>query len=304
MNRFRQLGVFDPRAQLGELVAFTLAKLGLNGFELLAQVVLALRVGHLLLRLRLDLALQLEERHFARQRAGEDLQLLQEVVLLEQRLLVAGLHVEDGRQHVGEPQRVVDVHHAAAKLFGEPCRQRERLLDELLDPADVRVHFDGALDQLGHRRDLRTHRRTRPRHERRAHARDPLDDDVDAGADLCHLADDADGSNLPQILGARVVDVVLLQEQQDEPIGPERAIDGLDGNRPIDRQWLQRQRERHRASERQDGKLGREAGRRRFSQGSQFTVPCSFWCFALGIPPVAFGRASCRTGITAGLDVL
>ena len=105
-------------AQLGKLVAFAFAELLLDRLQLLAQVVLTLRVGHLLLRLRFDLALQLEQRHFARQRVGDRLQLLQEVVLLEQRLLVRRLHVDERGQHVGEAQRVLDVHDDAAQFLG------------------------------------------------------------------------------------------------------------------------------------------------------------------------------------------
>ena len=66
-----QLGVLDALAQLGELVALAFAELLLNRLHLLAQVVLTLRVGHLLLRLRLDLALQLEQRDLARERRGD-----------------------------------------------------------------------------------------------------------------------------------------------------------------------------------------------------------------------------------------
>ena len=145
VHGLRQLRVLDPLAQLGELVALAFAELLLDRLELLAQVVLALRVGHLLLRLRFDLALQLEQRNLARQRGRHRLELLEQVVLLEQRLLVLRLHVDERREHVRQPQRVVDVHHDAAQLLGEAGGERQRLLDELLDAADVRVDLDGAL---------------------------------------------------------------------------------------------------------------------------------------------------------------
>jgi hypothetical protein len=106
--------MLDPRAQLLQFIAFTFAELLLNRFQLLAQVILTLRVGHLLLRLRLDLAFQLEQRHFSRERRGDGLQLLEHVVLLEQRLLVEGLHVDQRGQNVGEANRVVDVHDDVA----------------------------------------------------------------------------------------------------------------------------------------------------------------------------------------------
>ena len=77
VDRLGQLGVLDALAQLRQLVAFAFAQLLLDRLQLLAQVVLTLRVGHLLLRLRLDLALQLEQRDLARQRRGDRLQLLE-----------------------------------------------------------------------------------------------------------------------------------------------------------------------------------------------------------------------------------
>ena len=55
LNRFRRVRVHDPLADLGGF-AFALAKLGLDGLQLLAQHVLALRVGHFLFGLRSDLA--------------------------------------------------------------------------------------------------------------------------------------------------------------------------------------------------------------------------------------------------------
>ncbi len=60
-SRFRQLGLLNPLPQLGQLIAITIAKLLLDRLELLAQVILPLRIGHLLLRLRLDLTFQLEQ---------------------------------------------------------------------------------------------------------------------------------------------------------------------------------------------------------------------------------------------------
>ena len=46
-----------------------------------------------------------------------DLVYEQDVVLLEEGLLVHGLHVNQRGQHVGEAQRILDVHDHAAQLF-------------------------------------------------------------------------------------------------------------------------------------------------------------------------------------------
>ena len=91
-----------------------------------------------------------------------------------------------------------------------------------------------------------------------AHARRPLDDDVDAAADLRHLADHADGADLAQIVRARIVLVVVLQQQQHQPVRAQRAVDRLDRHRAVDGERLQRQRERDGAPQRKDGKFGRK----------------------------------------------
>ena len=59
-------GLIPVLAQPGELVAFAFTQLLLDRLQLLPQVVLPLRVCHLLLRLRLDLALELEQRNLPR----------------------------------------------------------------------------------------------------------------------------------------------------------------------------------------------------------------------------------------------
>ena len=70
-----QLRLVEAPAQFGGLLAFFLAEFGLDRLELLAQVVLALRVAHLLLGLRLDLALELEQLDLARERRGDGAEL-------------------------------------------------------------------------------------------------------------------------------------------------------------------------------------------------------------------------------------
>ena len=166
-----KLRVFDALAELGDLVAFAFTEFLLNGFELLAQVVLTLRVGHLLLRRRLDLALHFEERDFARQRRRDDLELLQQVVRLEHLLPVGRLHLDQAGQDVGQPQRVVDVHGDAAQIFRESRRERQRLLDQFLDAADVGFDLDRAFEGFRQLGDLRPHARAGTRDQRRAGAR-------------------------------------------------------------------------------------------------------------------------------------
>ena len=48
---------------------------------------------------------------------------------------------------------------------------------------------------------------------------------------LGHLADDADGADLPQILRPRILAVVVLQDEQDQAVAPQRAVDGFNRHR-------------------------------------------------------------------------
>ena len=93
-----QLRVGQALAQLLRFGLFAFPELVLNRLELLAQEVLPLRVGHLLLRRRLDLALHLEQRDLAVERVGDGLQLRAEVVGLEDLVFLLRLHVEEARE--------------------------------------------------------------------------------------------------------------------------------------------------------------------------------------------------------------
>ena len=104
----RQVGVGNAPAQILRLRLVAFAQLVLDGLHLLPQVVVALGFGHLLLRGRFDLALQLEQRNLVRERRGDDLHLLEQAVGLEDLLLLDGLDVHQAREQVHEPQRIVD----------------------------------------------------------------------------------------------------------------------------------------------------------------------------------------------------
>ena len=254
----RELGVLDALPHLRDLVALAFTELLLDRFELLSQVVLTLGVGHFLLRLRLDPPFELEQRDFTCQRVDDGLELLREIDVPRAGPAFRRFDVEERCQHVQKSQWVVDVHHHAAQLLRQAGRQRQRLFNELLDAADVRLDLDRALERFREWRNPGTHRGSGSRHDIGARPGDPLDDDVDATASLCHLANDAHRPDAVHVVRLRIVVVVLLEHQEYQPVGGERAIDGLDRDRPIDCKRLQRERKRHRAAKRQDGKLRRQ----------------------------------------------
>ena len=87
------------------LLLVALAQLLLDGLELLAQEVLALHLGHLVLGLRLDLAAQLEHFQFLGQDAIELDQLLADRVDLQDFLRLLRLHAGAGGDQVGQLAR-------------------------------------------------------------------------------------------------------------------------------------------------------------------------------------------------------
>ena len=165
---------------------------------------------------------------------------------LEQLLFLLGLQIEHGAEQVAEAQRVVDTGHQLPHFGRQAGSERQRTLDQLLDAAHVGVHFDAAIDLLWRENDLRAQHAVLDAHLFGARARHAFDNDVDGLRRPRHLADDADGAVLAHRVGLGVVLVIPLQEQEDETIAGERAVDGLDRHRPIHRQRLQRQRKQQR----------------------------------------------------------
>ena len=121
-------------------VAF--AQLRLDRLQLLTEQVLPLLVGHLLFSARLDASLDLEDVDLARERFGHGVELELERVGFEEALLVLRLDVEDAGEQVRDPQRIVQAGDERLDVRRETGRQRQRAIDQLLQPPDSRVDFD------------------------------------------------------------------------------------------------------------------------------------------------------------------
>ena len=92
----------------------------------------------------------------------------------------------------------------------------------------MRVDLNRALGCLRQRRQLRLHDALVHRDVVDAGARDALDEHAHPGWRFRHLPDDADGSNLVELVRPGLFDVARLEEGKDHPIAGERAIDRLD----------------------------------------------------------------------------
>jgi hypothetical protein len=196
------------------------------------------------------------------QRRGDGLQFLDEVGLLEDVLLVERTQVEQRAQDVGQPQRVLDVHDQRSQLLRQARGQRQRLVDEFLDAADVGIDVERAFVLLGERRDLREHRGARARDAVQPDAGQSLEDDVHARSGLRHLTDDGHRADLANVVRPGILGVVVLKGQQDQAVAAERPVHRFEGHGAVHRQRLQRQRERHRLPQGQDRKFRRKWGSR------------------------------------------
>ena len=63
----------------------------------------------------------------------------------------------------------------------------------------------------------------------------------------------ADGADLAQLVGLRVIGIADLHHEHEHAVARERAVDGVHRHGPVDGQRLDGQREHDRAAQRQDG---------------------------------------------------
>ncbi len=133
---FRHTGLFDLLAVFLDLtpslVAF--AQLIANGFHLLSQIVLALRLLNLFLGLLLDLLTDLAHLQLVEQHLAQELHLVRKSIHLQQLLGVVHLDPQIGGQKVDEQPAIIQLLDEADGLIGElrdELRQLHRHLGEI-----------------------------------------------------------------------------------------------------------------------------------------------------------------------------
>ena len=228
-----QVERFELAAQLVEVLAGILAELALDRLELLPQEHLALAVAELLLDLRLDVLLGVEDRDLAlnvEQHLADPLLHRQR---LEQLLGRGGLEVEVPGHQVGEATRLLGL--------------GEELLHRLLGHAGPAAELTGALAGLavegGEGRRLgvdRGHllRRADGRHQvavvllvaHRDAAVGAVEQEPHAGRAALHRSDGRHRPHGVQQLGGHVLGVLALRDHEDRLVlGLERGLDGAQG---------------------------------------------------------------------------
>ena len=208
------------------------AELLLDRLHLLAQEHLALALAELLLDLRLDLLLRLEERDLALHVHEYLPQALLHREGLEEPLLLRHGELDVPGDEVGELARLGDrVEHLVDDLLGEAAALAElggALADLLVERREGRVtvverrhllhrHHDGGEIALG-----------RGVLERRG-ALLAMEQELDTAETALHLADARDHAHRVQDVRARLLGVVLLRHGEHEAVALERRLDGAQG---------------------------------------------------------------------------
>ena len=147
---FRHLRLFDLLLQLVDLVALLVlaAQFLLDRLHLLVEVVLLLRLLHLLLHARLDAAVHLELVDLGFEDAGDAVQALDGGDDLEQVLLLVHADEEVRGNRVGELARVVHADGGDHRVVVQVVRELHVLLEERHDAAHGRLGVGARLFAL------------------------------------------------------------------------------------------------------------------------------------------------------------
>ena len=157
-------------------------------------------------------------------------------------------------------------------MSGEsPGRERERLVDQFLEPPHSRIDVDRPFRGFRQRLQKGADVAVIVLKELGARPRDAFDQHTHARRRLRHLPDDRDGSDAVQVVSRRLVAVAALQEEQHHPIAGQRAVDGFDRHGPSDAKRRDRHRQDDGFAQRHDRQL---RGKRRClrSGGGDFGI--------------------------------
>ncbi len=154
LDVLRHPGFFDLLLELVDLVPLLVlaAQFLLDRLHLLVEVVLLLRLLHLLLDARLDAAVDLELVHLGFEDAADAVQPFERRDDFEQVLLLVDAHHQVGRDRVGQPARIVHAHGRDHRVVVQVVRELHVLLEQRHHPAHRA--FDVARHVLLPRQDL------------------------------------------------------------------------------------------------------------------------------------------------------
>ena len=238
LDFLRHPRLLDLLLQLVDLVALLVlaAQLALDRLHLLVEVVLLLRLLHLLLHARLDAAVDLELVHLGFEHGDDARQALDGRDDLEEVLLLLDAHLQVRGDRVGQARRVVHAHGRDHRVVLQVVRELDVLLEERDDAAHDALGVGGGLGLL------RDHLHGDAVEALvflpldGAGALDALDEHLDvAVGQLQRLHDVGDAAHRVDVGRLRVVDRgVVLRGEEDLLVGRQRVFERARRRRPSD----------------------------------------------------------------------
>ena len=236
LDVLRHPRLFDLLLQVLGFVALVVlaAQFLLDRLHLLVEVVLLLRLLHLLLHARLDAAVDLELVDFSFEDAGDAVEAFERRDDFEEVLLLVDADQQVRRNRVGELARVVDADRGDHRVVMQVVRELDVLLEQRHDAAHRLLDVaGGVLLPLQHLDDDAVETLVFLPFDH-ARAIDALDQHLDVAVgklqalhDVGHAAHREDVFRL-RIIGRRVV----LRGEEDPLVLAERMLEGADGGRP------------------------------------------------------------------------
>ena len=245
------------------LLLVRLAQLLLDGLELLAQEILALHLGHLILGLRLDLLAELQDFQFLRQQRIEPDQLLFDLVDLQDFLGLGGFHADARRHQIGQLARARRVDRGGLQLLGHVRHQAHQPAEELLRGAHQRLLLQRRRFIVRHHRDVGPQIGVLLEDAVDPNALQALHDQADGAVGRAqHAMHQRRGAHLKDLIGSRFFHFGIARgEQPDDPMAVfvrQRIIDQADRPLLADGQGQPHHGIHDHPTQRQDGQFVRD----------------------------------------------
>ena len=228
-----QLELLDALPHLLYVVSLLfLSELLLDRLQLLAQQHLALALTELGLDLGLDVFLSVHPRQLALDRNEHLAHAFLVVEQLEKSLLLGGLQLDVERNQIRERAGVVDALYELVQRLGRHSAAGPELGGTI--PQLTVQRLEGGILGLSrllalHLQDDRVqHRLTLAVVRKRLRPALALDEQLHAAADPVRLDDPHDGPDRVEVLGSRVIHVLLLRDREEATIPIQRLLNGLD----------------------------------------------------------------------------